>query len=590
MGTKDNVKDNKPKKKNTNVEDRREVRKKRPNIKEEKKEIQVEKKENKEDKKGFYVNKKLIIILAIILLLFFAFLIFFKKGLKMKEYSNDNYRVMYENSWSIKTKDDDYLVLSHKKGNITFRIIELEGENLYKDIDGLIESVRFEIESDNKDYKLVSMERAEITVNCHNGYNLFYKDIDKEVKVSVYKDGNRLVLFSFEAAKEDYDLLLYSANNVIYNFTLLDKDYALGDTLDVKTTKVSFEKSNEYQSLEAKNTYEIADSHYYVQFEVPKIYKQDSINSKYLTFKYDAFGDTKMSSSISVNIYKKNLFRYLVDRGEYDYYSLFSSFKSLKDKKDFKEDLDVLDKDKNIYIYKNSYKDERILDKSQFDDYETVVIVYPLNKNHVVCIKFDNKNVPITKDVVDSVKILKTANYSSYTKSEIKDDKLVASLIPNLYSKLEIKLKLPTDYKEYDIKNSLITTNIYEERYFGKDYDKDLEEYKIQVRYKLEVNEDLAISNENSILDLYKKYGNYKELTKKGSIEVDGKNFNLYDAYFTKKSNTFYSKLYNCKEVMLTYQLPNDKFLSVMIRGINIDNISNEMIRNLVSFEIIENE
>ena len=41
---------------------------------------------------------------------------------------------------------------------------------------------------------------------------------------------------------------------------------------------------------------------------------------------------------------------------------------------------------------------------------------------------------------------------------------------------------------------------------------------------------------------------------------------------------------------MLTYQLPNDKFLSVMIQGINIDNISNEMIKDLVSFEIIKNE
>ena len=149
---------------------------------------------------------------------------------------------------------------------------------------------------------------------------------------------------------------------------------------------------------------------------------------------------------------------------------------------------------------------------------------------------------------------------------------------------------LPKDYKEYDTKNSLLSTNIYEERHFGKDYNKDIEEYNIQVRYELEVNEDLAISNENSIIDLYKRYGNYKTLTKKGSIEVNGKTFNVYDAYFTKKSDTFYSKLYNCKEVMLTYQLPNDKFLSVMIRGINVDKISDEMIKDLVSFEIIENE
>ena len=590
MGTKDKVKDIKPKKKNDRQEDTKELKKVKK-TKEVKEERQVkETKQVKEEEKGFFIDKKILIIIAIIILLLLAYLLFFKKGLKMKEYSNDNYQVMYENSWSIKTKEDDYLVLSHKKGDITFRIINLEGENLYKDIDGLIESVRFEIESDNKDYKLVSMERAEITVNCHDGYNLFYKDVDKEVKVSVYKDGNRLVLFSFEAEKEDYDLLLYSANNIIYNFTLLDKDYALGDTLDIKTSKVSFDKSNEYQSLDTKDTYEIADVHYYVQFEVPKIYKQSSINSKYLSFKYESFGDSKMSSTIDVHIYKKNLFRYLVDRGEYDYYSIFSSYKSVRDKKDFKEALDYYDKENNIFIYKNSYKDERILDKSQFDDYETAIIVYPLNKNHIVCIKIDNRNVPITKEVVDSVKILKTANYSSYTKSEIKDDKLVAYLIPSLYDKFEIKLMLPKEYKEYDTKNSLITTNIYEERYFGRDYDDDLEEYVIQARYKLEVNEDLAISNENSILDLYKKYGNYKALTKKGTIEVNGKTFNVYDSYFTKKSNTFYSKLYNCKEVMLTYQLPNDKVLSVMIRGINIDNISNEMIKDLVSFEIIENE
>lgn len=536
------------------------------------------------------ITKYLIIGAVALLLLLGIYLLFFRSGLKVKEYSNDYYRLSYENSWSLKTKDENLIVLNHKKGVITFRIVELQGEDLYKDIDDFFESIRFEIESDNKDYKLVSYERAEITANCHDGYNIFYKDLDNEVKVSVYKDGNKLVLFSLEAEKDDYDLLLYSANNILYNFTLLDKEYALGDELNVKTSKVELGKSNEYASLDNKEKYEIADSHYLVEFEVPKIYKQSNVNSKYLSFKYDSFGDSKMSSSIDVNIYKKNLFRYLVDRGEYDYYSIFSSYKSLRDKKDFKEDLDYYDKDNNVYIYKNSYKDERILDKSQFDEYETVIIVYPLNKNHVVCIKIDNRNVPITKEVVESVKILKTANYSSYTKSEIKDDKLVATLKPNLYDKFEIKLKLPKEYKEYDTKNSLITTNIYEERYFGKNYDKDIEEYTVQVRYKLEVNEDLAISNENSILDLYKKYGNFKALTKKGSIEVDGKKFNVYEAYFTKKSETFYSKLYNCKEVMLTYQLPNDKFLSVMIRGINIDKISDEMIKDLVSFEIIENE
>jgi hypothetical protein len=79
-------------------------------------------------------------------------------------------------------------------------------------------------------------------------------------------------------------------------------------------------------------------------------------------------------------------------------------------------------------------------------------------------------------------------------------------------------------------------------------------------------------------------------LTKKGTLTMEGKDFNVYEGYFTKKSDTFYSKLYNCRVVMLTYKLPNDKFLSVMIQGINVNNISNEIIKEVVSFEVLKNE
>ena len=179
-------------------------------------------------------NKRIIIIvIGMVLLSMLVVFLYHHYYTDDKILVNSDYYVMYDNSWNIEERSSKRLVLSHGRGKLTFNIKELESDKVYLDVNSLIDDIRYDIEKENKNYKLLYKEESKITLNQYNGYWLLYENGDSNVKVGVYKDGDRLVIITYEANIKYFDILLDSANNIIYNFVLTDRVYSLGDELEL---------------------------------------------------------------------------------------------------------------------------------------------------------------------------------------------------------------------------------------------------------------------------------------------------------------------------------------------------------------------
>ena len=528
-------------------------------------------------------NKKIIIIVSILLLLIIIGLILLTNKNKTKEYTNDKYYILYDNTWSLKTHKDDTIVLKHSKGTITIKIEDL-GERKYLEIDNLIDDIRYNIEENNDHYKLLSREKTIINKGGFEGYSFLYENDSNDVKVCVYKVDDKLITTYYEADIDYYDLLLDSANNIIYNFNLKDEEYSLGDTIDIQTSEIKYGKYD-YKDLDKKYNDEIATSNYLVNYDIPNAFQRTNISTDMALYTYSGLNDTNSQLKLDVNIDPHNIYNYLT-ASEEEYFTLKANYKNERKESNFEESLDIYNKDASSYIYKNSYESKGY--DGEVRKYENVEIIYPAGNRHIIIFKIHSTNVSITKDLIDSIKVNEIKNYYHYTKNEVIDNKIVFNMkfksILDL-SIYEIKASVPIDYMEA---NEFSSINLYESRYFVKNYDDSLGIYKNQIKYGLIANnEKTAVENENNMIALSTDSSPLKAA---GNITIGDKTFNVYKAKYQKKSTSLYSKLYNVSETMLIYQVSSDRVLSVIIKDIDSNDITNEEIKKLVSFEVEKKE
>ena len=496
------------------------------------------------------------------------------------DFNNDYYSVSYDGSWHIIKTNEEKLVLSHGKGKLTFNIQELSDNKVYQDIDSLIDDIIYDIEKNNSNYKLLSKEKIYLTKNHFLGYSYLYENKGNNVKVSIYKDSKYIVIITYEADSKYFDMLLDSANNVIYNFKLQEKKYDLEEKLEITNGKINFSQSSEYKSLDDNYTEEIANNNYLVNYTIPKAYQSSRYYSLSGSYSYKGFSDYLKSSNLSVNIYKRNIYEYIKDDTND---SLYQKYNKYRENDKYKENIEKVDKNKDNYIYKNSY----IIPSNLGDNfYENVELIYSLDRNHILVVVFENKNVSVSRELIDSFKINFYQNISSYINREESDNKLVSHLkLKGITStnEIDVKIVLPISYKEVGH-----NSNVYEKRVFASDYDDINEIYKYNVEYQIYSNEKYAINDMNTLINTNKNNGKYTNLTLEGNSKYNDKEFKVYKANFTSKGGLFYEKTYTSNTKLLIYKLSSDKVLGIKIR-VNNDNINNELINELTNF-IVENK
>ena len=212
-----------------------------------------------------------------------------------------------------------------------------------------------------------------------------------------------------------------------------------------------------------------------------------------------------------------------------------------------------------------------------------MVLIYPLDRNHILVIEFANRNTSVSKELLNSFNINYTRNYSSYIKNSIEDNKIVSYIKGKEKTnnpEYNIKIMVPTSFKEIDTKS-----NIYQYRKYGKDYDYDIDDYKYLINYEINPSESSAIKQVDSYIDLRKTNGNYQTMKYEKTMTINDLSIKVYGGYYVNKSSGFYSKKYNSDVKLLTYKLANDTILSVKIQGNNVK-INQNMINEFISFAI----
>jgi len=546
-----------------------------------------------------YRKYKLAIVigLSIIVVGLIGIILFLTLGnnSSIKEYKNNNYIVKYDNSWKINSKEDNLIILEHERGSkLSIEIIELQEEYKFSNMEDMLDELLYDIETQNKDFKLLYKEKDSITKNKYEGYRMLYENADSQAMVVVAKKSDKLIMFTYEAKNNYFDILLDSVQNIIYDFDTVEEKFDVAHNLNIETKEISYGEDETVVSL-LKNTtqQEIATNNYHVKYSIPSNFKVSMLNSQIGSFNFEGLEEGKMS--ITVNLYNRNIYEYLDKEKSLNVYSEYKYYKTDEEYSKYTESIDKFDSDFESYIYKCSYYYDKAIEYGENFEInytselkDNIILIYALDRNHILLIKIESSKVAIPKKLIDMIKIDSSNNYSSFSDST-KENGMIKSVLKRhvgYEDKLEeITIKLPEKYKEID-KN----LNVYEKRNYSLDYNDELEIYNYDVEYSL-TSEYLKLESQVSNISssFPRAYGDYKELTYSGEQNINGKNFVVYDGGYTDISGIMFTSTnrvrYYVNVKVLFYKLENGGYLTIELEG-NGNQISNELLNEITNFEI----
>ena len=509
------------------------------------------------------------------------------KKINTKTFENNYYTFNYDTKWSITNKSNSMVKLKNDdKATLNVEIVQMDDEYKYSNISDFIDDILYDINDQNKEYKLISQKDSKITKSSYDGYKFLYESDSSQVMITIAKTGDKVIIFNYEAKNKYFDILLDSVQNIIYNFKLKPDTFDLSYKISVDTNNITYSKNDSLVSkIKELKTYEIANSNYYVNYSIPDIFRMTSFDSKSGTFDYK---EDNNRITLNTYIFNFNIYDYVDSSKEYS--NIYSDYSYVK--KDPDKYLNFVDgtSEFNIgkykgYIYKISYTTTEYV-KNDIDAY---IIAIALNKNHILRIKVEGTNIKVPKELIDSIKINSVRNYSSYITRNIDNGNLLVELkrfVNYNYNEYEsLKLKLPDKYREIDKQG-----NIYSDRYFGLNYDSNNEVYQYNVHYKFTtLSKDSEISLANSNMSSYKNYGEIKEMSFVGEKNINNKNYLLYDASYYKRSKLYNgsdeSIIYKVNEKMLIYELESGGCVVIIIDGNNTE-IDDSILNELSNFEI----
>ena len=499
----------------------------------------------------------------------------------MKSYQGELFSVNYDSTWKIKSKKDGLLELVHRKSKSTLVIEEttLQDEYQYSVIDDLIDELSYSISSQNKDYKLLSKDKATVGKDNSDGYKLLYEDDKSQILVVITKKGEKLRLFTYSAKYEYFDMVLDSAYNIIDSYESSEGKTGT-EAVKVSTSELSWGTNEELKKVASKvKSEEIANYNFKVKFEVPEEVAKSSLSTTSLSFSYDG-----VDLSLYAGVFSKNIYEYVNSKDG----SVFDKKASLKKRKDMysniKDGLMIQELDgKKRYVYKMSYD---LTLSGETDHVEYVEILYELDKNHAARFTIESYHtLPI--EFINSFKLTSFENYANNVTRKIEDGKLVGEL--KLYKEPRndmadvVKIKLPVEYEEEDHK-----VNMYNTRYYGKNYNSDYFYYEYYVEYNyLFSSEKSAVDNVKSTYNSYKSRNGYQNLRESGTMVLNNREFLVFDGgYYESVFSVVGSQQVFSNIKYLVYKAGNH-YLVIEAKGNGVQ-ISNEFLNEITGFDIEE--
>ena len=539
------------------------------------------------------ISASIVVFIGVIVLI----IINFYNNDSLKVLDTENYVVEYDRSWKVKEQELNSVLLKHKNSNsfVKIDVIPLESEFAYFSIDDLIDEIIYNIDKQNKNYKLISKQEDIITDYQYRGYKMLYEVDNLQTMVATYKKSDKLIMISYESVNDYFDILLDSVHNIIYHFDTKEKQFNLTGDINLNLKKIKFSKGDKVEKLLSKvKNYEVADNNYYVSYSIPDNFQLGALNSRYQYFELEGLEDGNLT--MNVNIYNWNIYEYLDKKNSLNVFDNYEMFQKDEDYSEFQESIEILDSDYDSYIYKNSYYYDKatIFKDNELKEYrrrdENIELIYALNKNHILVIKLSSSGVGIPEKLINMINIEKSKNYASYVKSNKKDGYLVAELQrfkDYRKDKIEsITIRLPDKYDELDRLN-----NFYEKRVFSLNYDEEKEIYDYEIEYQL-----TTISDINSLVDIINNsyttsYGPYDNLSFIGNVTVNNKDFIEYSGGYTNLGGIMFTDInrfkYYVYKKALFYRIGDEGYLMINISGNNHE-ISDDIINEVTNFVIEE--
>ena len=537
-------------------------------------------------KKIYKENKLEIITAAVVLVLGLLILIgmlLFQSNIK--EYKTDIYTIKYDRSWKRKGKNENTIKLKHKSNStIYIEVMELDEEQKFLETEDLIDELLYNIGLENKEYNILQKEKSNITKHSYEGYKVLYENKTHQALIVIAKKSEKVMLLTYEAKHEYFDILLDSVESIIYNFDINDQKYLINNSIKVDTKEVEYETNKELLKILKENKkYNIANNNYLVDYSIPSNFQMSSFDSTFGYYNYQ--GLNKGSIVLKVNIYTKNLYEYLEKNEKFG--NLYSEYKDYRNKtnksyKNFKESLTKINHKKyEAYLYKASF--DYVLGDKKIPK-EAYYMIYELDKNHILVFKIESSENVIPKEFINSITINKVQNYAN----NITKEKVLKRYSSYNKDKVdEITIKLDSKYKEIDY-----NLNMYTYRYFALNYNSNNQIYEYNVRYYL-TGTSQKIESLIKNISIVKTIGYYQELVSSGTVNLNGKEFIVYKGGYTKNGPGYldYSdtKTHYMNKTVLFHSLSTGGYLVIEIDGNGVE-ISQEVLNDLTNVDIMNTE
>ena len=534
---------------------------------------------------------KLVIIIALIIVIIGTTLIFTLNGKNMSMYAFDNnyYDFNYDKTWQVKDKSDLSVSLNNKdKASLNIELINIDDEYKYSDLTDIIDDLLYTINSQNSNYKLISKKEDRVTKLEYSGYKLLYENDESQAMITILKNGDKVVVFNYEALNKYFDILLDSVQNIIYNFALKPEKFELTSNITVNTEEMDYASNISLANkLTDTKDYTMASQNYEVNYSIPSIFKIKDFYSNYGNFEYkDSDGKIK----ITTGVYKVNMYDYIDSSKTIG--TIYSDCSYMKESPDTYKDLKEKISEFKIgdysgYIYKISYNYHFVDDRQE----EKYIIAVAINKNHIFEAKIEGEGIKIPKKLIEQIKINSVNNYSSY----------IIRNVENGYFNVEFKQFKDYNYKDYYLINLKLPEkyrempsylNVYTKRDFGLNYDHDNEVYQYDIDYDFSsYYMEAVIESANSSMNSNSKYGAVSEMQEEEPIILNDKKFLVYSGSYYKKGALYNSNesniVYKVNKKILVYELENSRYLTITIDANDTD-INDNILRELTDFSVSE--
>lgn len=167
---------------------------------------------NNKIKNYIWIGFSIIIILIIAI----GFLYFFNLTSDNK-YHDNNISFKYKSGWSINKK----LFLIHTTGSkIYIQSRYLTNEEKAKSITEICDNLEYYLIA-NDQLTLINENIISQTKNNYNGCQLLFEKQDGQQLYSIFENGEKIAIITYQAENKYFDILLDSSLSLIWSFTIL---------------------------------------------------------------------------------------------------------------------------------------------------------------------------------------------------------------------------------------------------------------------------------------------------------------------------------------------------------------------------------